>query len=148
MVKLIDLMYLRSMKLKERISDPDSAEIAELILDTVTKEAKAKLTEARDSDIPIVVKKLVRETEKDIDLINSHSGDPTKWVQKLEILKKFMPAEQPKWDEARTEKFLTEVINQSEGIYSPGTKGKLMGYLKQFPEIDMALAAKIVNRIL
>lgn len=145
---MITLQMLRTIKLKDRLIRPDKAEIAELILDTLIKEAKAKLTETKDEDIVPVIKKLVRETEKDIELILSKGGDASKWVIKLANLKEYLPVEEPKWDTQKTEAFIIDMIAKSDGAYNEKTKGKLLGELKKINTIDMKEAAQIVNRLL
>lgn len=137
------LKELNKEKLLIRATDPERASAIGMIIDGAQKIAKPELREVSVDDLVNSVKKLIKETEKAADLIDSKGGDSSKWRQELIVYKKFLPTQK---SESQTREIINLIIPATGG--DKKSRGKIMAQLKQDSSIDMSVASKILDEVL
>jgi uncharacterized protein YqeY len=134
---------LNKEKLLIRAADPERASALGMIIDGAQKAAKSDQREVEDKDLVNSVKKLIKETEKAMELIESKGGDATKWKQELVIYKQYLPKQR---SEDQTREIINLIIPATGG--DKKSRGKIMAQLKEDSSIDMSIASKILDEVL
>ena len=139
------LQELKIIKIKNRQSTPQIAEMAELVIDRVQKEAKEKSTPIDDSMITNAIKKILREYEKDIEIIGNHGGVIFEYTTKMAILSSWLPE---MLNEDDTQKVLVDIINSFTDDRNKKMMGKVLTEVKKNSNIDVSLASKLLQNLL
>lgn len=140
------LAELKRDKIMLRTSDPDRAGVCEMIVDTATKLAKAERREVTDKDLVSAVKKEIKQFTDAIDLIKKNNGDSSSHEKNIALLKEYLP---PQMSEEELRHHIDEAIaSLPEDQRIKKAMGKVIGYLKQFDNIDMGAATKIIGGLL
>jgi uncharacterized protein YqeY len=142
----MNLAQLQQEKLRLRISNPDRAAVAEMIVDVAQKAAKTASRAVVDDDLTDAVKKLIRENEKAIVLIESKNGDATKWKTELAILTSMLPPQMP---EAQLIDLLKKIIDSlPEDQRNKKNQGVIMKQMKEYKNVDMGMVSKLLSTLL
>lgn len=137
---------LRKIKMTERLSNPTLATAAETILDIALKKAKANQVEATDQDAMDAVKKLAKEAEGDIKLIEDNGGDATKWKESLLLYRQFLPAQ---LSEEETLAEINRILSSlPEDQRTKKAQGLVMKELKKNNSVNMTIASGLLNKML
>ncbi len=134
---------LNKEKLLIRASDPERADALGMIIDGAQKAAKSQMREVEEKDLVSSVKKLIKETEKAAELIESKGGDATKWKQELVLYKQYLPKQR---SEEQTREIISLIIPATGG--DKKSRGKIISQLKEDVSVDMSIASKILDEIL
>lgn len=140
------LAEFKKDKITLRTSDPERSAVCEMIVDGATKIAKAEIRDVTEKDIITAIRREIKQTTEAIELIKEKNGDASKQEKDLALLNEYLP---PQMSEEETKAKIMELLKDiPEDQRVRKMQGKIMGALKQYDNIDMAMVSKILQGIL
>lgn len=140
------LAEFKKDKITLRTSDPERSAVCEMIVDGATKIAKAEIRDVTEKDIITAIRREIKQTTEAIELIKEKNGDASKQEKDLALLNEYLP---PQMSEEETKAKIMELLKDiPEDQRVRKMQGKIMGALKQYNNIDMAMVSKILQGIL
>jgi|GEM_PF-6088999 len=140
------LAEFKKDKITLRASDPERSAVCEMIVDGATKIAKAEIRDVTEKDIITAIRREIKQTTEAIELIKEKNGDASKQEKDLALLNEYLP---PQMSEEETKAKIMELLKDiPEDQRVRKMQGKIMGALKQYNNIDMAMVSKILQGIL
>lgn len=146
---------LKKERLTIRTINPLRSMVLGMLIDGASKIAKDEQRDPTQKDIEHVAKRMIKESEKDIELYietnrmsendtlkenNTYAIESAR--DEINILKEFIPIQM---DEAAIRKLLSDM---PEEILLKKNMGGLMKEMKNIEHMDVGLLAKILNEVL
>lgn len=139
-MSLIDKIHNDKLTCR-KAKDASGVNTRNLVISEVQRKQKNLSAEPTDKDVITAIKGLVKSLEftlSKLKEVNEHTGEVEK---ELDIYKSYLPA---LLSEEDTKVIVAEAIKAS-GATSMKDFGKVMGFLKKTPNLDMKLASQIAK---
>lgn len=135
---------LQKEKIRIRNSDPVKFTCLTMIMTGASNKAKEEHREVTSDDLLNSLKSEIKNSEKAIEVITSHSGDASKQMGELEMYKTFLPQMMP---EDEVKKLVSEFLSTSK----MENMGKTIAAFKEknaekMPVIDMKIVSSLIKQ--